>query len=85
MGRSPEAWRRIVRACGVVGLLLTAGGYVALQEAARAYHAAALIAFYGGFALVIAAIVLWYRHVPPRPPAREEPDEIADSHDPDLE
>ena len=85
MSRSPEAWRRIVRVCGAVGLLLTAGGYAGLQEATRAYHVAAVLAFYGCFALVIAAIVLWYRYVPPRPPAREEPDEIADAHDSDWE
>ena len=75
MARSPDQWRRIVRVCGVVGLLLAAGGYAVLQEGDRAYRAWAALAFYSGFAFVIAAIVLWYRLVPPRPPASEEPAE----------
>jgi hypothetical protein len=85
MTRSPEAWRQIVRVCGGIGLLLAAGGYAALQEAAGAYRAAAMLAFYGGFTLVIAAIVLWYRYVPPRPPAREGPEEIVDTDNPDSD
>jgi hypothetical protein len=85
MTRSPEAWRRIVKVCGAVGLVLVAGGYVVLQDAARAYRTAGLLAFYGGFALVIAAIVGWYRHVPPRPPAREEVEEVDDANSPDWE
>ena len=75
MTRSPETWRRIVQVFGGLGLLLTVAGYVSLNPVAR-HHSAALVAFYGGFALVIAAIVIWYRHVPPRPPAPEEPETI---------
>lgn len=83
---SPDAWRRIVRGCGLVGLVLAAGGYAALQQAAPSYRPAALLAFYAGFGLVIAAIVLWYRHVPPRPPVQEEePEEIADTDHPEGE
>lgn len=85
MNRSPEAWRRIVKVCGAVGLLLLIGGYIALHDAARTYRTAALLAFYGGFALMIASIVVWYRHVPPRPPAREEPQEIEEVNSPDWE
>ena len=81
MTRSPEQWRRIVRVCGVVGLLLAMGGYAALQESGRAYQTWGALAFYSGFALVIAAIVLWYRYVPPRPPAPEEPEEVIDARD----
>lgn len=73
MARSPEAWRRIVTVCGVLGVSLVVAGYTALHEMSRDYRTAGLLAFYGGFALVIAAIVLWYRCVPPRPPAPEEP------------
>jgi len=77
--RSPEAWRRIVRACGGGGMLALIAGYAALDQVSREYRPAALLAFYGGFGLVLAAIVLWYRHVPPRPPAPEEPGEGADA------
>jgi hypothetical protein len=85
MTRSPEQWRLIVRVCGVIGLLLAASGYAVLQEGAPAYRTWAALAFYSGFAFVIAAIVLWYRHVPPRPPAREELEEMNNVDDPDRE
>ena len=75
MTRSPEIWRRIVQVSGALGLLLSIAGYVSLNPGTR-YHTIALLAFYGGFALVIAAIIIWYRHVPPRPPAPEEPETI---------
>lgn len=75
----------MVKLCGAAGLLLLIGGYTALQDAVYAYRSAALLAFYGGFALVIAAIVGWYRHVPPRPAAREEPEESEDATDLDWE
>jgi hypothetical protein len=79
MNRSPDAWRRLVKVCGAVGLLLTVAGYVGLHESYHSYRAPALLAFYSGFAFLIAALVFWYRHVPPRPPAPEEPEHIDDS------
>ena len=82
MTRSPETWRRIVQVTGGLGILLTITGYVSLNPGSS-YHSAALLAFYGGFALVIAAIIIWYRHVPPRPPAPEEPEPIDVSDDAD--
>jgi drug/metabolite transporter (DMT)-like permease len=75
MTRSSESWRRIAQVSGALGLLLTIAGYVSLNPGAK-YHTAALLAFYGGFALVLSAIIIWYRHVPPRPPAPEEPEPI---------
>ena len=75
MARSPEMWWRIVQLSGGLGILLTITGYASLNPRAS-YHSAALLAFYGGFALVIAAIFIWYRYVPPRPPAPEERDPI---------
>jgi hypothetical protein len=74
MHRSPDAWRRIVAAFGVTGLVLVAIGYWALHEGPRDWHTQGLLAFYGGLALAIAAIVIWYRFVPPRPPAPEDPE-----------
>jgi hypothetical protein len=76
MTRSPEMCWRIVQVTGALGILLTIAGYMGLQNAGPLYRSAALLAFYGGFALVIAAIIIWYRHVPPRPPAPEEPETI---------
>src|SRR5437899_5774212 len=85
MTRSPETWRHIVRVCGAAGLLLAIAGYAMLQDAGRFYRAPSLLAFYGGFALIIAAILLWYRHVPPRPPAEEELEPIEERDNPDHE
>ena len=76
MARSPEMWWRIVQVSGALGILLNIAGYVGLQNAGPLYRSAALLAFYGGFALLIAAIIIWYRRVPPRPPAPEEPETI---------
>ncbi len=84
MNRSPEAWRRIVRISGVLGLVLVVAGYIALQEPSRSFRTPGLLSFYGGFALVIATIVIWYRKVPPRPPVEEEPELPDDSLD-DIE
>jgi hypothetical protein len=79
--RSPEQWRRIVYVSGAVGLLLMVIGLVSLPQPAGAYRTPALLAFYGGCALVLAAILIWYRYVPPRPPAPEEPEEPASDDD----
>jgi hypothetical protein len=81
MSTSPEAWRRIVTISGAAGLILAFTGYIGLQQQSLAYRAPATLAFFGGFGLVIAAIVLWYRHVPPRPPAPEEQEEMVESED----
>jgi hypothetical protein len=70
----PETSWRFVKVSGVLGLLLIVVGYIGLQKPGHPYHAAAMLAFFGGFALMIAAVVIWYRHVPPRPPAPEEPE-----------
>jgi hypothetical protein len=86
MMRSPDAWRRIVRVCGVVGLALTIAGLVILQGKAPVHRTPGVLAFYSGFALVITAIYLWYRYVPPRPPAPEDPKPDLDaSEDSDWE
>ena len=79
MHRSPEAWRRIVVICGVAGLILAGPGYWVFTYGPHAWHSPGLLAFYSGFALVIAAIVIWYRYVPPKPPAPEEPEPVDDS------
>jgi hypothetical protein len=79
MARTPEAWRRIVRVCGVIGLTLTIAGFLALQERPPVHRTSGMLAFYFGFALIIAAIYLWYRYVPPRPPAPEEPEPDMDA------
>ena len=52
-------------------------GFYALPQPAEAYRAPALLAFYGGLALLLASLFIWYRYVPPRPPAPEEPEELA--------
>jgi hypothetical protein len=80
MTHNPDTWRRFVKVSGALGLLLTIAGYVGLQQPVHSYGSVALVAFYGGFALVITALVIWYRHVPPRPPAPEEP-ELIDGSD----
>lgn len=85
MTRGPEAWRRLVRVGGVTGVFLVAAGYAALEGAPAAWRPAALVAFYGGFALAVAAAVLWYRYVPPRPPAPEEPEKLPETDDEDEE
>ena len=83
MTRNPAAWRRIVTVCGVLGLALTIAGFITLEEKLHGYRTPGLLSFYGGFTLLIAAIVLWYRYVPPRPPALDEPEEVPeDSEDP---
>jgi hypothetical protein len=81
MARTPDAWRRIVGVCGFVGLALTIAGFVTLQERMPVYRTPGVLSFYGGFALVITAIYLWYRHVPPRPPEAEEPEPDLDASD----
>lgn len=75
MTRSPDAWRRLVTVSGAVGLLLVVLGYLALDEHTGAFNLLGRVAFFGGFALVIAAVVMWYRHVPPRRPEPEGPPE----------
>jgi hypothetical protein len=72
--RSTEQWRRLVKVSGAAGLILIVLGYAALHQPTQAYRTPALLAFYGGFALLIASFVCWYRFVPPKPPAPEEPE-----------
>jgi hypothetical protein len=79
--RALEQMRRLVRVSGALGLLLLLVGFLALPQPADAYRAPALLAFYGGLALLLTSIVLWYRYVPPRPPAPEEPEELAQDDD----
>jgi hypothetical protein len=74
MAHSPDTWRRFVKISGILGLLFTISGYVGLEYRDPLYRSAALVAFYGGFGLIILALVSWYRYVPPRPPAPEEPE-----------
>jgi len=85
MSTRPEAWRRIVTVSGAAGLILVFAGYIGLQQHSLAYRAPAALAFFGGLGLVIAAIVLWYRHVPPRPPAPEEHEELVESEDGEVD
>jgi hypothetical protein len=72
---TPDALRRIVTVSGLLGVLLMVVGYWAIQQQAAATRIPGLLGFYGGVVLVIAAIVVWYRHVPPRPRPSEEPEE----------
>jgi hypothetical protein len=75
MARSPDTWRRFFKVGAILGLMLMISGYTGLEYPGPSYRSAALVAFYGGIFLVTAAVVIWYRYVPPRPPALEEPEE----------
>lgn len=75
--RDPEQLRRLVKIGGASGLLLMLIGFFALPQPADVYRAPALLAFYGGLALLLLSIIAWYRYVPPRPPVPEEPEEFA--------
>jgi len=75
--KDPEQLRRLLKISVAVGLLLMLIGFFTLPQPAEAYRAPALLAFYSGLALLLASIILWYRYVPPRPPAPEEPEEFA--------
>jgi hypothetical protein len=81
--KDPEQLRWLVKISGALGLLLMLIGFFALPQRAEAYRAPALLAFYGGLALLLASIILWYRYVPPRPPAPEEPEEFAQDDESD--
>jgi hypothetical protein len=83
MARSPDAWRRFVKVGTILGLMLMISGYTGLEYPVPSYRSAALVAFYGGIVLVVAAVVIWYRHVPPHPPAPEEPEESDESSEAD--
>ncbi len=85
MARGPKGWRRIVAGCAGAGLALMIGGYWAISSLTPLYRPPALVAFYGGFALLVAAVVLWYRYVPPRPPEPEGPPELEGSQEDDKD